>query len=310
MQLSANCRALAGLFAATAFSLFLVGCASSPLDDLDSAEPSGSPFNQALFKDYQSLAHTFSGTATEDSGGFFSSPLTYMGLRSPERKGANDMLAQAFAAKAMLAARDREVVPEPATSPAAEKLLSRLVTDVGAGRDKFPEDAARAQADYDCWMLTSGVDSQSATATQCRSSLDSSLARLETELGTAQPVATAPEPAPAQAAPSDYTVYFDFDSWTLTGDDLVVLKQVIDTARAGRQSRITVVGHTDTSGPAGYNKKLSVHRANVVLEALVDMGARRESIATSGVGETDLAVQTADGVREPKNRRAVIGLQP
>ena len=40
------------------------------------------------------------------------------------------------------------------------------------------------------------------------------------------------------------------------------------------------------------------------------MGARRESIAASGVGETDLAVQTADGVREPKNRRAVIDLQP
>jgi hypothetical protein len=28
------------------------------------------------------------------------------------------------------------------------------------------------------------------------------------------------------------------------------------------------------------------------------------------VGETDLAVQTPDGVREPKNRRAVITLVP
>ena len=308
MHLSANCRALAGFFAATAFSLFLASCASAPLDDLDSARPAGSAFNQALFKDYQSLAHSFSGTATEDSGGFFSSPLTYMGLMSPERKGANDMLAQAFAAKALLAARDREVVPEPATNPASEKLLARLVQDVGAGRDKFPEDAARAQADYDCWMLTAGVASQSDAASQCRTSLDSDLARLEVEFAPVPPpVAT---PAPASAAPSDYTVYFDFDSWTLSGDDLVVLKQVIDTARAGRQSHIVIVGHTDTSGPAGYNQKLSVHRANVVLEALVDMGARREAIAASGVGETDLAVQTADGVREPKNRRAVIGLQP
>ena len=107
MHLSANCRALAGFFAATAFSLFLASCASSPLDDLDSARPAGSAFSQALFKDYQSLAHSFSGTATEDSEGFFSAPLTYLGLRSPERRGANDMLAQAFAAKALLAARDR-----------------------------------------------------------------------------------------------------------------------------------------------------------------------------------------------------------
>jgi outer membrane protein OmpA-like peptidoglycan-associated protein len=53
-----------------------------------------------------------------------------------------------------------------------------------------------------------------------------------------------------------------------------------------------------------------VRRANVVKEALVDMGARRESIQTSGVGESDLAVQTGDGVKEPKNRRAVVTLQP
>ena len=42
----------------------------------------------------------------------------------------------------------------------------------------------------------------------------------------------------------------------------------------------------------------------------MQMGARPESIQTSGVGEGDLAVQTADGVKEPKNRRSVITLVP
>ena len=81
-------------------------------------------------------------------------------------------------------------------------------------------------------------------------------------------------------------------------------------ARAGGQSRITVVGHTDTSGDAAYNQKLSVHRANVVMEAMVDMGARRAAIQVSGVGESDLAVATEDGVKEARNRRAVIDLLP
>jgi outer membrane protein OmpA-like peptidoglycan-associated protein len=85
---------------------------------------------------------------------------------------------------------------------------------------------------------------------------------------------------------------------------------VINTARSGGQSRINIVGHTDTSGPAGYNQRLSVHRANVVVEALVDMGARRPAIHASGVGENDLAVETGDGVKEAKNRRAVITLAP
>jgi len=42
----------------------------------------------------------------------------------------------------------------------------------------------------------------------------------------------------------------------------------------------------------------------------VQMGARRTALHASGVGETDLAVQTGDGVKEAKNRRTVITLQP
>jgi outer membrane protein OmpA-like peptidoglycan-associated protein len=47
-----------------------------------------------------------------------------------------------------------------------------------------------------------------------------------------------------------------------------------------------------------------------VVEALVDMGARRNALHASGVGETDLAVETGDNVKEAKNRRTVITLQP
>jgi len=126
---------------------------------------------------------------------------------------------------------------------------------------------------------------------------------------TSAPV-SAPAPTPTSAAPSDYTVYFDFDSWTLTAEDLAVITNAINTARAGGQSHITVVGHTDTSGSAAYNQLLSVRRANVVVEALVDMGARRAAIQASGVGKTDLAVPTPDGVKEAKNRRGVITLIP
>jgi len=118
-------------------------------------------------------------------------------------------------------------------------------------------------------------------------------------------------PAPAQAAANNlFTVYFDFDSWTLKAEQLKVLDDVIATARAGGQSNINIVGHTDTSGSSEYNQRLSVKRANVVVEALVQMGARRAALHASGVGETDLAVETGDGVKEAKNRRTVVSLQP
>jgi outer membrane protein OmpA-like peptidoglycan-associated protein len=223
---------------------------------------------------------------------------------------------KAFAAKAQLAAKGGDVAPESSTDAASEAARVRLVAALDAGRDRFPDDAARAQADYDCWVLDAMVASQASAASQCRASLGSSLARLEADVQPAPPppppppTEPAPSPALAPAASTDYTVYFDFDSWTLTAEDLAVLTQVVKTVRAGGQTHIAVVGHTDTSGPADYNQKLSVERANVVVEALVDMGAPRKSFKVWGVGETDLAVQTGDGVREPKNRRTVIDLAP
>ncbi len=171
-------------------------------------------------------------------------------------------------------------------------------------------------------MLYGTVPTAAAAAQACKTSLDGSLLRLETAAHPAPapvmpmpapaPVTSAPVPPPAQApvATNDFTVYFDFDSWTLKAEQLKVLTDVINTARTGGQANINVVGHTDTSGSADYNQKLSVRRANVVVEALVDMGARRKAIHASGVGETDLAVATGDNVKEAKNRRTVITLQP
>ena len=189
--------------------------------------------------------------------------------------------------------------PEAAADPAQTAVRARLVRALAAGKDQFPEQAARAQADYDCWVLYGTVPSAAAASQACKTALDSSLLRLETAARPAPPplpapAAPAPVPAPAPApAPrqtSDFTVYFDFDSWTLKAEQLKVLTDVINTARTGGQTNITIVGHTDTSGSSDYNQKLSVHRANVVVEALVDMGARRAAIHASGVGETDLAV--------------------
>ena len=89
-----------------------------------------------------------------------------------------------------------------------------------------------------------------------------------------------------------------------------MLQQVIGDARSSGQSHISVVGHTDTTGSDAYNLRLSKKRASVVKDALVDMGARRKAVDASGVGKNDLAVPTADNVREAKNRRALVTMQP
>ncbi|MBU6298283.1 MAG: OmpA family protein [Alphaproteobacteria bacterium] len=297
---------IAGLFAVAACALLLAGCASSSLDDVDGAQPAGSAFDRALYKDYAALAHGFGANGGGRYDDFWADPLGYLGLYFWQTS-PNDMLVKAFSDKALLAAQGQDVAPEQASDAAAQAYRARLVRAVASGSGRFPDEAARAQANYDCWMLTAMIPSQSAASSQCRTAFGGDIAQLEAKLRPALPP---PPVAQAPAAGADYTVYFDFDSWSLSAEDLAVLTKVIETARAGGQTRIAVVGHTDTSGPAAYNRKLSVRRANVVVEALVDMGARREAIRATGVGETDLAVQTPDGVREAKNRRAVIDLLP
>jgi OOP family OmpA-OmpF porin len=311
-----------------AAGLLLAGCVNfSALDDLrDASPPTGSPFGQALFQDYAFLAHSF-GEVGQASYAAFDQEGS---ISLAETNSDIAALANAYAAKALSLSRGEAVDPEPSQNLATHALRDRLVRALTPGRDAFPRDAARAQADYDCWMLNAAVASQAPAAAQCHAALDVTLSRLESEVqaipqtptaaatpaASAPTTATPPTPAPATPAPQSsssaksatYLVTFAFDSTILTPYDMSVLQRAIADARAGGQPKIEVVGHTDTSGGEDYNLHLSIRRADVVRDALVDLGARREAIVTAGVGETDLAVQTGDGVRNAENRRSVITL--
>lgn len=119
------------------------------------------------------------------------------------------------------------------------------------------------------------------------------------------PPAPAPRPAP-QAR--QFVVYFDWDRSTLTAEAQQVVSQAAAYARSGNPTRVLVVGHTDTSGSAAYNLGLSNRRARTVADALVAAGVNGGVISLDGRGETQLARATADGVREPLNRRATVDI--
>jgi OOP family OmpA-OmpF porin len=306
---SGNSRRLTMLAAAGILAMGLAACSS------DEETAAGTPFTQALSKDYNDLAGQASALPAEPVESSFLESLNPFSSSDT----SSDLLSKAFTTKAQLADEGTEPEPEAAVGPAQAALRARLTRALASGKDQFPEQAARAQADYDCWVLYGTVPTAAAASQACKTALDSSIVRLETAARPAPPPAPAPAPAPAptpapapaQAAANNvFTVYFDFDSWTLKAEQLKVLDDVIATARSGGQANINIVGHTDTSGPADYNQRLSVKRANVVVEALVQMGARRAALHASGVGETDLAVETGDNVKEAKNRRTVVSLQP
>src|SRR5471030_691665 len=120
--------------------------------------------------------------------------------------------------------------------------------------------------------------------------------------------AVAPPPPPGPVAPS-FIVFFDWDRSNLSAQALSTIKQAAGAYKTKGSARVTATGHTDKSGPDSYNMALSLRRANTVKDALVREGVPPTAISVIGKGETQPLVQTADGVREPQNRRVEIVIQ-
>lgn len=119
----------------------------------------------------------------------------------------------------------------------------------------------------------------------------------------------APAPSPAPAAPKTYLVFFDFDKSDLTPEGQIIVKNAADNATKSNTTRISVTGHTDTVGSDAYNLRLSKRRALSVQQELVRDGVSRSEIAIFAKGKSEPLVPTADGVKEPQNRRVQIVLE-
>jgi outer membrane protein OmpA-like peptidoglycan-associated protein len=118
-----------------------------------------------------------------------------------------------------------------------------------------------------------------------------------------------PAPAPVAQPTRTYLVFFDWDRADLTPRARQIISEAAQATQRVQVTRIEVNGYTDLSGTARYNQGLSVRRANAVAAELVRDGVARNEIVARGFGESDPLVPTAQGVREPQNRRVEIILR-
>lgn len=104
------------------------------------------------------------------------------------------------------------------------------------------------------------------------------------------------------------TLYFQEGTTTLTPESLPSLaylkEQVKPENRPGAEVQVT--GYTDTLGSDEDNDRLSQRRAEEVVEVLAAQDIDRALMTAVGRGERALRVKTADGVREPANRRVEV----
>jgi len=169
-----------------------------------------------------------------------------------------------------------------------------------AGLSVVLEDSFRISLDYKFF----GTTNPNFAGASYRYLNHSAMLTLAYKFGSS-PVAP-PPPPPGRA--SNYMVFFDFDRSVITATAATTIKQAAADAKAGQRTRIGVTGHADRSGSDAYNMALSLRRANAVKDQLVREGIPAANITVVGRGESQPLVQTADGVREPQNRRVEIVL--
>ena len=105
------------------------------------------------------------------------------------------------------------------------------------------------------------------------------------------------------------TILFDFDSYALRYEARRDLDRVADILARYPETNITVAGHTDSIGDAGYNQRLSEYRAQSVANYLLSRGVQPFRIGSVGYGETmPIASNSSESGRQ-RNRRVELDIR-
>jgi OOP family OmpA-OmpF porin len=293
---------------AVAAILVLSACSGAnsnrTVDALNKAQAVGSPFTKNLSAEYRTYANSL------------------------QKKSMDYADALHFARKGLAAASGVIVMPEVLDdwdlgnkniiemTQARADLVDALEN---GGRDGLADKAAVAQSRFDCWAEQQEKNWNATIP--CKAQFYDALKDLQAFKPAAVAALPASEEFPSPVMGGDkgevtpvqqamFIVFFDWNKAILSGganDVLDAVAQELKTRQDVKQ--VVLVGHTDTSGGAKYNKKLSLKRANAVRTALISRGVPKSKLRVEGRGEEDLLVKTADNAREPANRRAQITLE-
>ncbi|WP_371397150.1 OmpA family protein [Fretibacter rubidus] len=100
-------------------------------------------------------------------------------------------------------------------------------------------------------------------------------------------------------------IYYEFNK-ARSAETQNTINRILDIGEFCNVDSVLVTGHTDASGSAAYNLRLSERRAKDARDELVAEGVDAAKITSQGMGETQLFIPTADGVKEQLNRRTEV----
>lgn len=110
------------------------------------------------------------------------------------------------------------------------------------------------------------------------------------------------------------SILFDFDNSELNREAIFEVEKVFNILQKYPKLTIEVAGHTDSKGSAAYNQKLSLRRAQSVVNYLIEKGIEKDRLVTraASVFENVASNYNPDGTDNPEgrslNRRACVSV--
>ena len=106
------------------------------------------------------------------------------------------------------------------------------------------------------------------------------------------------------------SITFQTDSAQIMPQFYPTLDRVAATLNQYPQTLVTVFGHTDSTGDAAYNQRLSEQRAASVGNYLIQRGVLPARIVTAGQGEMQPVASNATPQGRQANRRVELVIRP
>lgn len=257
--------------------------------------------------------------AAEPQGNAFQNQLAeeYLGYAKFEYERMEDFTdTQFYADRVQLAASGTDVPPQtigsrvlppehvPTLTVARERLVAAL--DAGAS-EMMPEETARAQGAFDCWMEQQEEDIQPEHIAACAEIFETNLVEIETALAEQDDEALV---ILQEGVTFSADVLFEFDEAELESPFIDELNEVVALMSQTPDTEVEVHGHTDAIGTEEYNQDLSERRAQSVYDYLVAQGADPEKITTRGFGESQPVATNETPAGRALNRRVEIMAAP
>ena len=132
-------------------------------------------------------------------------------------------------------------------------------------------------------------------------------------LPTVTPVSMTQEDAESQHASmiEEQDVFFEFDQVVLSEEAKTLLQEQAQRYGNEQEWNVLVQGHTDEKGSDPYNETLSLRRATIVKEYLVDQGIPSDAVQIEGLGKSEPMCSESTETCWTQNRRThVVFLKP